>query len=77
MNESSGSTNTRIEEASSLTGLGVLTAYRTPPLKRWAILCRPETGLKQTDDASPHSTCNEFFYRLTYKQQGKVPILQI
>jgi hypothetical protein len=46
-------------------------------LKRWAILCRPETGLKQTDDASPHSTFHEFVYQLTYKPQGKVHILQI
>jgi hypothetical protein len=53
VNESSGSTNARIKEVSSLTGLGVSTGFRTPPLKRWATLCRPETGLKQTEVAFP------------------------
>jgi hypothetical protein len=53
VNESSGSTNARIKEVSSLTGLGVSTGFRTPPLKRWATLCRPATGLKQTEVAFP------------------------
>ena len=43
---------------SSLTGLGGSDCITDPPLKRWAILCRPETGLKKhTSLASTAGQC--------------------